>query len=225
MNPLFHELVKRKEFLEELMTTIRQMVEKLPEGKLRISNDKGIMHYYRVSEQKDTCGKYIPKKNYELACQLAQKDYVQKLYREAESEWKSINFYLKKHGEKDLEDIYTNLNPYRKGIVEPLVLSDEMYIQQWENELFETNKYYPGEKVYPTKKDEMVRSKSEVLLADMYYELGIPYRYEAKLELKNNKVRYSDFTLLKVKTRVLENRRDCYELNLAYNYQEPTKRK
>ncbi len=41
----------------------------------------------------------------------------------------------------------------------------------------------------------MVRSKSELLIADMYYELGIPYRYECALKLKNGKVKHPDFTL------------------------------
>ena len=66
-----------------------------------------------------------------------------------------------------------------------------------EKENYNTNPYYPEQKVYPTKKDEMVRSKSEVMLADMYCEMGIPYRYEAELVLKNGKKRYPDFTLLK----------------------------
>lgn len=68
-----------------------------------------------------------------------------------------------------------------------MIITDEMYAEQWENEQYEVNPYYQEEKVYPTKKDEFVRSKSEVLLADMYYELGIPYRYEAELRLKNGK--------------------------------------
>ena len=33
------------------------------------------------------------------------------------------------------------------------------------------------------------------------YELGIPYRYEAELCLRNGKVKYPDFTLLNVQTR------------------------
>ena len=60
---------------------------------------------------------------------------------------------------------------------------------------------HPEEKVYPTQKDEMVRSKSEVMLADMYNELGIPYRYEAELCMGSGKKKYPDFTLLKVDTR------------------------
>lgn len=33
--------------------------------------------------------------------------------------------------------------------------------------------------------------------------MGIPYRYEAQLVLKNGKVRYPDFTLLRISTREL----------------------
>lgn len=201
MNHLFHELVKRKEYLEMLMETIRKRDQNSPIGKLRISNDKGILHYYCITESGDTHGKYIPKNNYKLAQQLAQKDYMHRLYQEAARELKDINIYLANHGETDLEDIYTSLNQYRKNIVEPMVIPDDIFVWQWENEPYEVNPYYQEEKVYPTKKDEFVRSKSEVLLADMYYELGIPYRYEAELRLKNGKRKYPDFTLLNIKTR------------------------
>ncbi|WP_026521189.1 hypothetical protein [Butyrivibrio sp. VCB2001] len=38
-------------------------------------------------------------------------------------------------------------------------------------------------------------------MADMYYDLGIPYRYECKLVLKDGRAKYPDFTLLDVKRR------------------------
>jgi hypothetical protein len=37
----------------------------------------------------------------------------------------------------------------------------------------------------------------------MYYELGIPYRYECALKLPNGKIKYPDFTLLDTKRRRL----------------------
>lgn len=131
---------------------------------------------------------------------LVQKEYMLKLRQEVKEEIEDIGKYLPLH-ENSLENVYNKLNDYRKNIVIPMVLSDEQFVMQWEREHYETNPYLPEEKVYPTQKDELVRSKSEVLLADMYYELGIPYRYEAQLKLKNGKRKYPDFTLLKVKTR------------------------
>ena len=54
---------------------------------------------------------------------------------------------------------------------------------------------------YSTEKGELVRSKSELLIADMYYSLGIPYKYEAGVKLRGGIVRYPDFTLLRVRDR------------------------
>ena len=201
MNQLFQELNKRKEYLQDLMREIDNKLDSSPQGALRVSNIKGIPRYYHMTKPGDTKGKYIKKKNKNLACQLAQKDYMQRLYREVERELESINIYLTNHGEVDIENVYDGLNQYRKEIVTPLVITDEMYAEWWEMEAYETNPYHPEDKVYPTKKDEMVRSKSEVLLADMYYELGIPYRYEAGLRLKNGKKKYPDFTLLNIHKR------------------------
>lgn len=201
MNLLFHQMVSRKEYLEKLLTELVCKLEDSPKGKLRVSNDRGIARYYCVTSPKDTHGKYIPKKEQELAYQLAQKDYMQRLYRKVIEELEDIDKYLLKHGETYLEDVYSNLNQYRRNMVMPMVLTDEMFVEQWEMAAYEGNPYYPEEKVYSTKKDELVRSKSEVMLADMYYELGIPYRYEAQLQLKNGKKKYPDFTLLKIATR------------------------
>ena len=46
-----------------------------------------------------------------------------------------------------------------------------------------------------------MRSKSEVLIANTLDELGIPYRYEAPLSLKNGKIIHPDFTILRVRSR------------------------
>ena len=47
----------------------------------------------------------------------------------------------------------------------------------------------------------MVRSKSEAIIADMLYDLGIPYHYECPIKLKGGQIRYPDFTILRTKTR------------------------
>ncbi len=194
------QLRERKKYLERLLKDIENQLKVMPQGNLRIRNDNGIARYYHMTTPRDTRGKYIRKQDQELAHALAQKEYMLKLRQEVKEEIEDIGKYLPRH-ENSLENVYNKLNDYRKNIVIPMVLSDEQFVMQWEREHYETNPYLPEEKVYPTQKDELVRSKSEVLLADMYYELGIPYRYEAQLKLKNGKRKYPDFTLLKVKTR------------------------
>ncbi|MBQ9989693.1 MAG: hypothetical protein IJP31_01925 [Lachnospiraceae bacterium] len=200
MNQLFGQLIARKNYLSELQLRLEEDLQKASDGKLRISNHRGISRYYQIREAKDTRGKYINKKNLGLAYELAQKDYAGRLLKEVKEEIEDIRLFLEKHGEDKLEKVFEDMNPYRKQLVKPLILSKDLLVSQWEAESYETNPYAPEDKVYSTKKDELVRSKSEVLLADMYNELGIPYRYEAALYLKSGKKKYPDFTLLKMAT-------------------------
>ena len=201
MNQLFQELINRKEYLQKIINQTEKDIKTFPEGMLRVSKIQGIPRYYHVKNSGDEKEKYISKKNVELAKKLAQKEYEKKLCRQAKEELDDINLFLAKHKEDKLEKIYSELNQYRKDLVQPKILTDEMYVNLWMSEEYETNPYFLEEKVYETKKNELVRTKSEMMLADMYYELGIPYRYEAELRLKNGKKKYPDFTLLDVKNR------------------------
>ena len=73
----------------------------------------------------------------------------------------------------------------------------------WEREEFVSNSFHPEEKKYETHRGEMVRSKSELLIANMYAELGIPYRYESELVLKDGGRMFPDFTLFDTRRRRL----------------------
>jgi len=201
MNLLHSQMIQRKEYLKKLSVQLEKRLQEFPEGSLRVSNNKGFPRYYHIRHLNDTRGQYIVKENIDLAKQLAQKDYTQKLYKKVTAELADINRYLNHHTPNELEQVYINMNTYRKALVTPEVIPDEMFVQEWEQESYNANPYYPEQRVYSTKKDELVRSKSEVMLADMYYEMGIPYRYEAELVLKDGKKKYPDFTLLKTSTR------------------------
>lgn len=52
-------------------------------------------------------------------------------------------------------------------------------------------------KIYATQKGDYVRSKSEVIIANMLFASGIEYDYEKKLIISNGKKIYPDFTLYK----------------------------
>ena len=201
INQLLEQMIERKEYLKALKEELISRMGELPRGKLRISHSKGKISYYKIMKSDDTRGKYISKKEIEQVRQLAQKDYINKLLNKVILELKDIERYLSNHSEENLENLYSTLNEYRKNLVNPIVIPDDDFIQQWENESYETNLYCEEQKVYSTKRNELVRSKSEVIIADIYYELGIPYRYEAGIYLRNGKIRYPDFTLLKTKTR------------------------
>lgn len=56
-------------------------------------------------------------------------------------------------------------------------------------------KYYEQSLIHRTLKGDLVRSKSEVIIANMLYEAGIEYEYEKELDLEEDGIRIPDFTI------------------------------
>lgn len=56
-------------------------------------------------------------------------------------------------------------------------------------------RYYDASLIHKTLKGELVRSKSEVIIANMLYEAGITYEYEKELPLGEDGTRIPDFTI------------------------------
>ncbi len=206
---------ERQNELERAIAIGERASKKLPQGRLRINNNKGVVEYYQITEKNDTRGKYLKKGDKELIRKLAQGEYIDKQLKSAKCELKDIEKTVKslKRIKRTLyraDNVYSSMIPERKKLVAPILISEHEYVDNWEKEEYKRNEYRPEEKVYSTKKGDMVRSKSEVLLADMYYELGIPYRYEAELRFNNGKAIYPDFTVLDV-----ANRREIYHEHMG----------
>ena len=62
-------------------------------------------------------------------------------------------------------------------------------------------KFVDGDIEIITERGERVRSKSEKIIADKLFSLGIPYRYEYPLDLSGGVRVYPDFTILKLPER------------------------
>ena len=206
---------ERQNELERAISIGQRAAKKLPQGRLRINNNRGVVEYYQITEKNDTRGKYLKKSDKELIRKLAQGEYIDKQLKSAKCELNDIEKIVKslnriKRTLYRSDNVYSSMIPERKKLVAPILISEREYAENWEKEEYERNEYRPEEKVYSTKKGDMVRSKSEVLLADMYYELGIPYRYEAALRLNNNRTVYPDFTVLDV-----TNRREIYHEHMG----------
>ena len=90
----------------------------------------------------------------------------------------------------------------------PVIPTDEQYRKQWEEVTYTPGYFKSDAPMYITDRGERVRSKSEQLIANLLYRLGIPYRYEYPIEVIVNgykKTWRPDFTILDVK-----NRRELY---------------
>ena len=117
-----------------------------------------------------------------------------------------IQKFIREFDEESLEKIYNELPEIKKLLVKTLENDTEKSVEKWENEKYETYRAFPENMIYETEKGEMVRSKSEVIIANVLYHHReiLEYRYEKPLELKTKDGKYivihPDFTIINKKT-------------------------
>ncbi len=199
MRILVNSLRRRLELLQSSEKKVLQQLERVPEGRIRIVKKKGLPRIYHVTSDGGINGTYLKASQSDLARALAQKDYLNRLLKSIDSEEKAIERFLKSYPTQSPEDVFANLIPARKELVTPLFTEGEDAARLWLAQPFAENPYLPEEKMFATKRGENVRSKSEAMIADAYYDMGIPYKYDFPVDVGNGKTRYVDFTLLDVR--------------------------
>ena len=93
----------------------------------------------------------------------------------------------------------------RKRLIEPIGQTLRDKVKQWDEEIYEKNTCFPENLRYETEQGDFVRSKSEVIIANILYQHrnNIIYKYEKPLEIIENgrkKTIYPDFTIMNVHT-------------------------
>lgn len=202
-------MTRLKEMLmqeETRLLAIKEVVDNrlidVPEGNLRItSNGKRpqFMHCSDCVDQKHSRrqGVYIKQDNQELALRLAQKSYDQKIQKLVDRRLKQLEKLAKEYEDNEIEEIYNKLHPIRKTLINPVETPWEQRLAEWMNTPYVGKEFKSGVPEIYSKKGERVRSKSEKILADTFYDLGIEYKYECPLKLKGYGVVYPDFTFLR----------------------------
>ncbi len=172
-------------------------------GKLRIQNRGNYYGLYHRLSPSDPNGKYINKQNIKTAKDLAQKEYMINIVNELKTELDALNSCADKFHPERLKEIYDNLDPVRQKLVTPMILSDEEYIAKWYESKASSKKdqRYETNSAFCTSRNEYVRSKSEVLIANAMVAKDVPYCYEQPIILKNGQIVYPDFCCLNVRTR------------------------
>lgn len=195
------QLVERCQYLQKVEKEKENALLKAPLGTLRVMQQGENMRYYVRKEEYPNDTIYLPKEKLNLARDLAQKDYDQKVLKAVSKELTAINKYIQHCPSIRAEQIYETLHKGKQSLVTPLCPSDEEYVQDWEAVEYEGKPFSENVPEFYSMKGERVRSKSEVIIADMLYQMGIPYRYEYPLYLRGLGVIYPDFTVLNVRER------------------------
>ena len=187
-------LIQEQKYLEKLIMKAQKGLSVVPEGHLRISKDKNRVRYYHCVN--DRFGTYIPKGDDQLPKQLAQKAYYMAIEKKAEKRLNQIKKITKDYSDNEIEDIFTHLHKERQSLVTPIKPTWDQIVTKWNEEEYQGKGFQEGTAVILTEKGERVRSKSEKILADLFYKRNIPYKYEKPLYLKEYGTIYPDFTFL-----------------------------
>lgn len=193
--------------LKKIEEETTKRLKTAPTGSLRIRKWKGVVEYYyrnvdtdNVSESSNN-GRYLKKSEEVLARRIAQRDYDVRVIKRVQERIKAINTFLKIYETTSLKMLYTKTHPYRRELICAPVISDDEYIKSWQTVEYKGKSFAEDGPEFITERGERVRSKSEKIIADKLYALGIPYRYEYPLMLEGNIKLYPDFTILRMSTR------------------------
>ncbi len=214
---LMKSVESRIQTLKEQIGRVNKILQDLPEGALGAYRRKSSVQYYMTGalpEQKPSPksrsqnnglivpvhGKrvYLRKENKELIQQLAQKEYFRKLLPSLEQELAlltKLSRFYKTEGELQ---VCSRLTPLKSELIQPITPTDEQLIEEWMKQPCSFKKIDANIVTYRTANDELVRSKSEALIANLLKDMKIPYRYEKALMLSKKRVLHPDFTIFDV---------------------------
>ena len=191
------KLQRKKQELEKRINSLEKRLKTLPDGKLICAGNGGYCKWYRSDGKTNS---YIPKKNRQLAEQLAVKKYLILLEEDLQQERKAIDSILKfqKSDFGQAEQLLTEPSEYQK-LLSPFFKPISEELLDWQNSPFTQSKEYPEQLTIKACSGNLVRSKSEALIDMFLFKNKIPFRYECELYL-GNQIVYPDFTIRHPKT-------------------------
>lgn len=208
MSVLSDEVLKRIRQINEKIAFLEKKRNTKLEGHVRVSTDKGKFRYYHVTQDNKSTGRYLKLSERELAGTLIQNDYensvLKSLYSERKTLLKLQKIYKTRGGHfyyGPEEQIWNDLTEGRKRMSVPVIQDDESFIKEWLSEEYERKPFSGDSPEYYTGSGIRVRSKTELIIAEMLEKKGIPFYYEKPLILKGFMKIHPDFTVLNVKKR------------------------
>jgi hypothetical protein len=194
--------------LKETSKSLEVLIQKLetnkatsrPEGNILITKKNGKTSFYRRFDNSSQL-KYLNKSQMQLISELAQKRYLLQVCNMAKAKKKAIDKCIRilntAEALFDLSSVYVNFPPELKGYIKPIKPNAE-YVRKWQAINFEKNTF-PVKTNLVTKRGELVRSKSELIIANKLYDAGIPYHYETMFMKEDFRVS-PDFFILNPRT-------------------------
>lgn len=189
---IYNQILLEKQRLEEELKSIQKKLSELPEGKLICARNGPHIKWYQNDGNRYT---YIPKGNRRLAEQLAARRFLSLQAEYLLHERKAIDCYLRHHtaGRNRAELLLTDTFGYSE-LLTPFFSPPSRELLDWMNSPYLHNEKNPEQLIHGTISGNVVRSKSEAIIAMLLHMNQIPFRYECALTLGEITI-FPDFTI------------------------------
>lgn len=186
----YQKAQKEQQRLTALINTYNKACDALPEGKLTTGKNG---NYHKFYLSRDGVRMYIPQAEKKLVEDLAKRAYLQAGIKDAQTELKAIDHYLKHHNENTCQKEMLSLQNGVSDVLKELLVPDQEQLKRWEEEDYPQYQGFPEMLIHKGPFGRMYRSKSEANIAFLLTQKKIPQRYE--WERMINGVPYAiDFT-------------------------------
>lgn len=193
------------ETLRERLCELENVLKKKKEGykknsaeRLRIIKKGKTFQFYKIEKGKKSI--YLPKKNWNEIKRLAQKSYEKKVVSKLERQIKLLKGTIKKLEIHNIEKVYERASNERKKLISPVTFPEELIKEKWEQIKYTKKEFWNNSTEFFTSKNERVRSKSELIIAECLIKNNILFHYEYPIKI-NNAVFYPDFCCYNINKR------------------------
>lgn len=161
------------------------------------------MQYYFRDNPKDKSGKYVQKKEEKKIGLYLQKKYDEDVLRLINQEKEYLEKFISdsKITSETIQNLYSSQPKEIKDMIVPVDMSDDDFALEWLSMPYEKKAIDEEKNTSRTDNGEVVRSKSEMNIANALLKFEIPYKYECPFVLSTGQVIYPDFTVLNKRTR------------------------
>ncbi len=173
-------------------------------GKIRVVRKNKTFQFYLITKKYDKEGTYLPRKKDDFAKALLQQEYDKKILEAGKKELHFLRKLTKFYKNSSLDAANNKFTKSKRIFIEPVQLSNSEYAEKWQNVPYVKKPFYETSSEFYTSKNERVRSKSELIIANALLQNNVPYRYEFPIELKTENgfiTVHPDFYCLNINNR------------------------
>lgn len=189
--------------LKRLKKNYEDRLSLLPEGRVSFKKEGGSnalrVRNGGVRSNSTLTDRYVSL-NSDEAENYATKLYIEKVSAIVARRLNALERVEREYDYNDPAGVLENFPSEARHLVRRPLLTGEEKAMRWEKKTFDSNSMpFDPQHNYTTMKGERVRSRAEIIIANMLRMFEIPYRYEAAL-WTGERVVYPDFTIMNPQT-------------------------